>query len=53
MFDEFYMQAPVDIECEHYTSTTPEIYKTGLPLIEALKDVTLLFADFMVIQDLG
>lgn len=51
IFSEFAKNAPVDIECAHQRSTTEELFKDGLPLIEALHRAHATYAGFHGYED--
>lgn len=48
MFDVFWRQAPIDIEFEHYHTATAraESWRSGLPVIEALRRTHATYAGF-------
>lgn len=46
LFDQFYRQAPIDIEGEHYTGYTDKDSKGGLILLEAIKRSHATYAGF-------
>ncbi len=46
MFDLFWENAPVLIEFEHYDKVPPEIFKSGLPFLDALRRTHATFAGF-------
>lgn len=47
-FEQLWCDAPVDIEYEHYTSVmrNPDVFRDGLPFIEALRNVHATYAGF-------
>ena len=46
LFDLFWENAPIVLEFEHYTFVTPEIFKQGLPFLEAMRRTRCTFAGF-------
>lgn len=45
-FLRFTANAPCDIESEHYSRVEPQVYRDGLPLIEALRTAHATYAGF-------
>lgn len=46
MYDHFYENAPVDLEFEHYSAVSDEVFKDGYVFMEALKRAHATYAGF-------
>jgi hypothetical protein len=46
LFDLFWEQAPVDIECEHFQNIRPEVMKDGFPFLAAVERTHATYAGF-------
>ncbi len=46
LFDYFWQNAPIVLEFEHYASVAPEIFKGGLPFLDAMRRTHATFAGF-------
>ncbi|MCQ2430291.1 MAG: DUF4832 domain-containing protein [Clostridia bacterium] len=46
LFDYFNKNAPIVLEFEHYSNVSPEVFRGGLPFIDAMKRTQATFAGF-------